>query len=506
MKCIKIFGPPGCGKTHQLMSIMEQELKNGTDPSRIALVTFTKKGAEEAKERAIEKFDLLEGDLPYFRTLHSLAFRAMGVSLGEVMHDGHWKELFDLLGMEHTSNNHVMSGIPGKDKVGDLCNLITGLSRNKMASVDETYYQLNVELEWSRLLQFQRVLQKYKDQKGLIDFTDMLENFTDVLPVDVAIIDEAQDLSPLQWRVVDCAFANADRMYMAGDDDQAIYKWAGAEAELFRNRPGETEVLHQSYRLPEAVWELANGIVEQIHDRQPKTWNPRDEKGLVEHSKDFESLDISKGEWLLMARNKKLLSTFTKRVRELGYAYIREGKLSVNEDHLEAIEGWTTLNKGGEVCKWNARKIIELIPEASTDCKIFDKATDDTVFSLETIRKHMNVKATGAWFDVLLGISTRDRDYYREVLRHGESLKKTPRIKISTIHAAKGGESDNVVLLSDMTKRCFDEYKQFPDEMHRVFYVGVTRAKHNLYIVESKTSKKYSFPWQPSIDEREKKH
>lgn len=506
MQCTKIFGPPGCGKTHQLLTIMENELNKGTDPSRIALVTFTKKGAEEAKQRAIEKFDLKEDDLPYFRTLHSLAFRAMGVSLGEVMHDGHWKELFDLLGMQHKTNNHVMGGIPGKDEVGDLCNLISSLSRNKLVSFDEMYYELNVELEWSRLLQFQRVLQKYKDQNGLIDFTDMLENFTDVLPVDVAIIDEAQDLSPLQWRVVDCAFHKADRMYMAGDDDQAIYKWAGADAELFRNRPGDIDVLHQSYRLPRSIWTLANNIVEQIHDRQPKEWKPRDEEGLVDHAKNFESIDISEGEWLLMARNKNLLSKYTKRVRELGYAYIREGKLSINESHFEAIDGWSLLNRGGQVGKWVARKIVELIPEASTDCKLFDKSTDDTLFDLETLREHMGVKLTGAWFDVLLGISTRDRDYYREVLRHGESLKDTPRIKISTIHAAKGGEADNVVLFSDMSKRCFDEYKQFPDEMHRVFYVGVTRAKHNLYIIESKTSKKYAFPWTPTLDERARDH
>jgi len=56
-----------------------------------------------------------------------------------------------------------------------------------------------------------------------------------------------------------------------------------------------------------------------------------------------------------------------------------------------------------------------------------------------------------------------------------------PRIKLSTIHGAKGGEADNVVLFTDLTTAAL---KERGDDIHRVFYVGVTRTRQNLYIVE----------------------
>jgi DNA helicase-2/ATP-dependent DNA helicase PcrA len=70
------------------------------------------------------------------------------------------------------------------------------------------------------------------------------------------------------------------------------------------------------------------------------------------------------------------------------------------------------------------------------------------------------------------------------MLRRGEKITKEPRIRLSTIHAAKGGEATNVVLLTDITTRVYKTYQQNPDDENRVFYVGLTRAKENLYLIE----------------------
>ena len=91
MKTI-VLGPPGTGKTETLLNEVELRLKE-TDPNRIGYFSFTQKAAYEARDRAMEKFDYSEDDLPYFRTLHSLAFRRLGIKKENVMQKRHYEDL-----------------------------------------------------------------------------------------------------------------------------------------------------------------------------------------------------------------------------------------------------------------------------------------------------------------------------------------------------------------------------------------------------------------------------
>ena len=74
------------------------------------------------------------------------------------------------------------------------------------------------------------------------------------------------------------------------------------------------------------------------------------------------------------------------------------------------------------------------------------------------------------------------------LLKRGENLDQDPRIKISTIHGVKGGEADNVMLLTDIAPRTYREMHSLPDDEIRVFYVAVTRAKKSLHIVQPNTN------------------
>ena len=92
------------------------------------------------------------------------------------------------------------------------------------------------------------------------------------------------------------------------------------------------------------------------------------------------------------------------------------------------------------------------------------------------------------WYDVFQS-DYEECLYIREMLSNGEELNKPPRVKLSTIHSAKGGEADNVLLILDNTKtirESAEKNEDKADEENRVWYVGVTRTKQNLYIMAAR--------------------
>jgi superfamily I DNA/RNA helicase len=90
----KVFGPPGSGKTTYLLNRVEHELDDGVQSGRIGYFSFTRKAANEARDRATAKFPHLneKTDFPYFRTLHSLAFHCLGTKADDIMQPEHYTE------------------------------------------------------------------------------------------------------------------------------------------------------------------------------------------------------------------------------------------------------------------------------------------------------------------------------------------------------------------------------------------------------------------------------
>ena len=79
------------------------------------------------------------------------------------------------------------------------------------------------------------------------------------------------------------------------------------------------------------------------------------------------------------------------------------------------------------------------------------------------------------------------------MLEKGEDLDIDARIFMSTIHAIKGGEQDNVILAlhqGDKIQKSIKRSVDKRDEEHRVWYVGITRARNNLYKLKSKIKRK----------------
>ena len=95
----KILGPPGTGKTTKLLNYVKTFYKLGTPLHKIGYFAFTTKAADEAKNRMLDYHTALEQkDIPYFKTLHSLAFNVLGLKKSNVMQPEHLSYL------HHASN------------------------------------------------------------------------------------------------------------------------------------------------------------------------------------------------------------------------------------------------------------------------------------------------------------------------------------------------------------------------------------------------------------------
>ena len=485
-----ILGPPGTGKTSTLLGLIEDELEKQTDPTRIGFFTFTKKAVNEGKQRAMERFDLSQRDLPFFRTLHSLAFRQLGLSKESVMDLKDIKELNEVLNLRLTGGVNTDSGHLFGMSHDDRLAFIENLSRMRQVSLEDQWHDVDDAVGWFELERYARGLQLFKDDRLLVDYTDMLKLFLekgDVPKLEAVFVDEAQDLSPLQWSVVRKIIKNADRVYVAGDDDQAIYKWAGADVDYLIKNATNATILEQSYRIPSAVHELASRCIGQVRSRIHKSWLPRKETGLVRWEPSIELIDMEKSDWLVLARTNYLLEQIDEYCRNEGWFFEVKGRPSISESKVRAVLNWQKLQLGDSLPLSECVNLLKFVNVRRANS--LDVLEIDAMMTLTSLKERFPDLPEGDWYDALTGLSPKDVSYIRAMLRRGEKITKEPRIRLSTIHAAKGGEATNVVLLTDITNRVYKTYQQNPDDENRVFYVGLTRAKENLYLIEPSTTR-----------------
>ncbi len=498
---LRIFGPPGTGKTTTLLNMVDDALSSGVAPTQIAFLAYTRKAATEAKERASARFGLdPKKDLVYFRTIHSLALALSTIRADQIMQQEHYKEIGHHCGVSlgDTALPDFEEDLPtiasSKDPILGLINL----ARLRKVPLRVQYNASNVDIPWNVVAYVDRTITAYKNRFGLFDFTDMLETFvkeanTYCPRFQLTFVDEAQDLSPLQWDIAHILDDNSSRMYVAGDDDQAIYAWAGADVDHFINLPGGSETLHQSFRVPRAVHRVAENVASRIYRRFPKRYDPRPEEGSVSRIHDVETLLkqglLDSGNWLVLAQSGYMLAPVALDLKSSGYLFNYRGHRSISERISAAVNGWEQLRKGRTITVDTARTIYSLMSmdRIKRGFKKLPGLEDSDTVHLEMLIADHGLLANKdmIWSEALDRIPQADRAYITALLRRGEKFNAAPRITISTIHGSKGGEADNVVLFTDLSPAASSEMQNRPDDMHRVFYVGVTRAKQNLYIVEA---------------------
>ena len=476
-----LLSQAGSGKTRRLIEEVSKELEVRR-PEEIAFVTFTRKGAQEGLHRVCSKLMLEPDDLPYFRTLHSLTFHALNYKADQMFGKLDQRKFNKEYGY-NVNRCEVDTGkvLPSKDtKYLDFYDLErSGALTSKQlveADIEQGYYR-----------QLVRKYEEYKSSQCLVDFFDCLIKYVqegDSLPVKVAMIDECQDITALQWKVIEKAFAKAEKIIIAGDENQSIYSYSGARPDfliaLAKKFP--VEHLSVSYRIPQSVYRLAKAITDFIGDKTDKPFEPRREnpEGSItqltslDRLKNFINAEDLKNDplhtqWYILARNNCFLSEPQKMLEE------------------NLIPYWTAEGffMGGQIMK-RLKDYEGFRLEGYKDEK--KKEDFQRRFGIEDFRLPFT--------ETNLFTEGRRWVYASYIERYGlEKLKEmcswNPQILVSTIHHVKGGEARNVAIMLDTTRRTKGNVFNDIDEELRVLYVGVTRTQENLYLIDSRNGEGY---------------
>lgn len=458
-----IFGPPGTGKTRSIIELTRAHLDQ--DPSHMVLFCSHTKAAAQT---AVQRWGALTGRME-ISTIHSHCFKQLGLSRAQTVDDAKLKFFVQQFGMDLEEGSDARAYL-------ECVDMATG----RGIPLPEAYNKSNRPGTVGHFLAFARSYLQWKQQFGYVDFTDMLVQYParvrSVPRYTLLAVDEAQDLTPAHWGVIShfMKMRPECRVVAAGDDDQCIYGYSGAvalgAAEFAEKTGADTTVLGQSFRVPRAVHSVAQGVIGRVSKRVEKAYSPRDADGFVQPWGDFQ--------WGHSAgrEDRDTLILYSDR-------YIRkelvEPALMDRGTPYTALSGYpgpldTKVGRSIALAYRPGSLSRDEVAELRRGLSDYGREALDAVgpdHFLEKVRK--------LDFRVLGRTHWTHEDYYRRVnwtRLHHDGVK----VKISTIHGAKGMEAQDVHLITARSPAQVNQSLVDPDAQHRLFYVGVTRASEQL--------------------------
>jgi len=346
----------------------------------------------------------------------------------------------------------------------------------------------------------------------------MLENvlLRQLIPDDLEIIyvDEAQDHPRLAMEVIKLWSKYAKKLVLIGDSDQALYRFSGADPEMFIDYPCDYENnLKQTYRLPENIRQFGMDIITKCNYRADVSYKSLKEGGQVD---EVIRPDLSlPGTHMIVVRFAAKLKGWIDSLKQQGILWHNPNKpkdLWLNPTKTkewQAVRLYHKLIDGFDMLTWQeildlsdslrvsatmkrgtkkklkeavetshltdenrrgqtADPIYELIPFGFNDSFIYGEISPEECLNLKTDAGKMAL------------------DYLKT---NPEKLNEQPKVTVGTIHSVKGDEAENVWIDRALTRRIRTgirmDQKHYDDEA-RCFYVAVTRAKERVGIIKNK--------------------
>lgn len=366
------------------------------------------------------------------------------------------------------------------DNVIQLCDL----GRYNLAQCEKDLLQVSarhdipiIDDECNAVL---NVMKWGRENTTSIDFTDMVWLPYELtlnpigLQYDYIFIDECQDLNAAQRELFLRCFRRGTRFIAVGDKKQAIYSFAGADAESFaklQNLPNTTTLpLPISYRCPKKVVNLANQFVDTMECREGAP------DGEIVHNVSIK--DIHDGDMVLCRTKMPLIKLYMRYLRMGVKSYVRGQDIGLNllrmVDKTEQIVLNVSLQKDGVF----ARLYDDLFEERNRLMIKRGMDLEDATLSNQIMNKYDSIKALEILAEGL--ISARDlHDRIENVF-----AESADGVCLSTIHKAKGLEANNVYILCKtlMPSRLATQDWEKEQEQN-LMYVAYTRAKYKLGFV-----------------------
>ena len=447
-------------------------------------MTFTR----AARDEALSRTGRTEDEFPYLRTIHAICYRQLSIAQDQIVRPRDLRNFGKIIGAKLTGGiadpwiEEFERGYepPTRD---DLLLSINHSGRHRKILLKEALVEGTNEIDFKYARWFTKAYHAWKEQEGMLDYTDLLQQYLEhgqPLDVDVMFVDEAQDLSSLQWDIVRKLGANAERWYIAGDDDQAIFRWAGADASVFQRLDvDKTEILGQSYRVSKAVHSAAMAVVHRISDRLTKEYAPTPSEGEVANAGYLQSLAFDNPTFVLF-RNHYRGSELARQLKQLGVPFIGYGSPLQNADVRDALLAWARLHKKGHCESKIARKLLKFSSDDFTNPLARHLVKSQPTVSLSDL--FIRVPDWREWAHILPDIPGRD---YIDlcVRRAGFWATAKPRTELLSIHQSKGREAHTVMMDTEMSRATWEASLKNPDDEHRVWYVGVTRAKERAFFL-----------------------